>query len=373
MPSHPHCMGSLTGLRGLHGVPVVLVLGLIGLFPISVEACRLLPTPPETENVFRVHVEGPCMPEEHETLAVRGADVLEALEQGRSVDLEGVLVVDDVMLDLLPLRDLSGLSDIPPAVRDRLQQRHIAAVRVIPGALSIRHSRFEKILATNLEEGALLMLGAMDFTGTVFQQSVDLSKTVFVGPLNFSTVRVDFEAFFIGSQFDQAVDFSHVIFGTHSRFHKAGFRDQVTFAGAHFTGVAEFLEVEFRRTADFSRSHFASGTGFSGSVFYGPADFSAVTVDQEIYFRFTEFKQPVSFQRAQFHHVVDFSNARFDGGQDFSEVVFASPPEWTGSTVSLDAAVGQGWRSQQAQLGIFAGLVILVLFYLWVSKGKKSA
>jgi uncharacterized protein YjbI with pentapeptide repeats len=355
------------------GLPLALALGLIGLFPMSVEACRLLPTPPETENVFWVHVEGPCLPEEQAALAVRGADILEALEHGRSVDVEGVLVVDDVMLDLLPLHDVSGHSNIPLAVQERLQQRRIAAVRVIPGSLSIRHSRFEKVLATNLVEGALLMLGAVDFAGTVFQQSIDLSKTVFVGPLEFSKVRVDFEAFFIGSQFDQAVDFSHVTFGTHSRFHKAAFRDRVTFAGAHFTGVAEFLEVEFQQAADFSRSHFASGTGFSGSVFYGQADFSSVTVDHEVYFRFTEFKQQVSFQHTQFHKVVDFSNARFDGGQDFSGVVFHSPPELTGSNLPLDAVSAQGWPSQKAQLGIFAGLVILVLFYLWVSKGKKTA
>ncbi len=361
------------GLRGLHGLPIALVLGLFGLLPMPVEACRLLPTPPEIENVFWVHVEGPCLPEEQATLAVRGADVLDALEQGRSIDFEGVLVLDDVMLDLLPLHDLTRDSDISPAVQERLHQRSIEAVRVIPGSLSIRHSRFEKVLATNLVEGALLVLGALDFTGTVFQQSIDLSKTVFVGPFEFSKVRVDFEAFFIGSQFDQAVDFSQVTFGTHSRFHKAAFHDRATFADTHFTGVAEFLEVEFQQGADFSRSHFASGTGFSGAVFDGPADFSSVMVDHEIYFRFTEFKQEVSFQDAQFHNVVDFTSARFDGSQDFSGVVFHAPPELTGSNLSLDAVLAQGWRSQQAQLGIFAGLVILVLFYLWVSKRKKIA
>lgn len=361
------------GLRGHHVMLLGILLGLISLLPMSVEACRLLPTPPEIENVFWVHVEGPCLPEEQETLAVRGADIIEALEHGRSVDLEGVLVVDDVMLDLLPLHDLRGNSDIPRAVRERLQQRRISSVRVIPGSLSIRHSRFDKVLATNLVEGALLMLGAVDFTGTVFQQSIDLSKTVFVGPFKFSKVRIDFEGFFIGSQFDQAVDFSQVTFGTHSRFHKAGFRDRVTFGNARFTGVAEFLEVEFQQAANFSRSHFASGTGFSGSVFKGPADFSAVTVDHEIYFRFTEFKQPVSFQRTQFHNVVDFTNARFDGGQDFSGVMFHLPPELTGSNLPLDAVSSQGWRGQQTQLGIFAGLVVLVLFYLWISKGKKTA
>jgi len=361
------------GLRGHYGVPIALVLGLLGLFPMSVEACRLLPIPPEIENVFWVHVEGPCLPEEQALLAVRGADILEALEHGRSVDIEGVLVVDDVMLDLLPLHDLSGNSDIPPAVQERLQQQRIAAVRVIPGILSIRHSRFEKVLATNLVEGALLMLGAVDFTGTVFQQSIDLSKVMFVGPLEFSTVRVDFEAFFIGSQFDRAVNFSQVTFGTHSRFHKAVFHDRVTFADAHFNGVAEFLEVEFQDAADFPRSHFGSGTGFSGSVFGGQADFSAVTVDHEIYFRFTEFKQQVSFQDTQFHNVVDFTSARFDGGQDFSGVVFHAPPELTESNLPLEAVSAPGWPSHQVQLGIFAGLAILVLFYLWASKGTKNA
>ena len=361
------------GWRGSHGVPIAFMLGLLGLFPMSVEACRLLQAPPGSENVLWVHVEGPCLPEEKEALAVRGGDLLEALEKGKYIDLDGVLVVDEVRLDLLPLHALSEHPTIPTAVEKRLQQQGIAAVRVIPGALSIRHSRFEKVLATNLVEGALLMLEAVDFTGTVFQQSIDLSKTVFVGPLKFSTVRVDFEAFFIGSQFDQAVDFSHVTFGTHSRFHKARFRDRVTFANARFTGVAEFLEVEFQRAADFSRSTFAGGTGFSGSVFEGAADFSAITADHEIYFRFTEFRESVTFTHAQFHKVVDFTNARFDGVQDFSGVVFLTPPELTGSNVPPDAVLAQGWRSQQVRLGIFAGLGILVLFYLWVSKGKKTA
>lgn len=362
------------GLPVSYGVPLGLLLGLmLGIFPMSVEACRLFPSPSDIDNVFRVHVEGPCQPEEQAALAVKAGDILEALETGMSVDFEGVLVVDDVMLDRLPLRDLSQLSAIPPAVRGRLQQQRIAAVRVIPGSVSIRHSRFQQVLATNLVEGALLMLGEVDFTGTVFQQSIDLSKTVFVGPLNFSHVRVDYEGFFIGSQFDEAVDFSHVIFGTHSRFHKADFRDRVTFADTHFAGVAEFLEVTFRQGADFSRSRFASGTGFSGSVFEGSADFSGVTADQEMYFRFTEFKQPASFQHARFHDVVDFSNARFDGGVDFSNGRFQSPPELTGSNIPLDAVSAQGWRSHQAQLGIFAGLLILVLFYFWMTKRKKTA
>ncbi|HBP90384.1 MAG TPA: hypothetical protein PKK23_14925 [Nitrospirales bacterium] len=347
--------------------------GLLGLFPIHVEACRLLPAPPGSENIFWVHVEGPCLPEEEKALAVKGADLLQALEEGKRIDLDRVLVVDNVMLDLLPLQALSEHPTISPALKKRLEQQGITAVRLIPGTFSIRHSRFENVLATNLTEGALLMLGPVDFTGTVFQQSLDLSKTVFVGPVRFSNARVDFEGFFIGSQFAQGVDFSQVIFGTHSRFHQAQFRDRVTFADAHFNGVAEFLEVGFQQAADFSRTTFASGTGFSGSVFAGPADFSSMTAVHEIYFRFTEFRESVTFAHAEFHKVVDFTNARLDRAQDFSGVVFHTQPEFTGSNVPLDLASVQKVRSPYGQVGIFVGLIILVLCYLWISKGKKVA
>lgn len=350
-----------------------LLLALLGLSSINAVACRLLPTPQGSENVFWVHVEGPCLSGEEAAFAVKGADLLEALAQGKRIDLDHVLVVDQVMLDLLPQQALSEYPVIPPSVGKLLNEKGITAVRVIPEAISIRHSRFEKVLATNLVEGALLILGTVDFTGTVFQQSIDLSKTVFVGPVRFSNARIDFEGFFIGSQFTQGVDFSHVIFGTHSRFHQAQFRDRVTFAEAHFTGVAEFLEVEFQQAADFSRTAFASGTGFSGSVFKGPADFSAISAVHEIYFRFTEFRESVTFAKAQFHTVVDFSNARFDGAKDFSGAEFRTMPELTGSNLPLDVVSVQNGRRLYSQVGIFLGLVILVLCYLWLSKGKKAA
>ncbi|MGB5054897.1 MAG: pentapeptide repeat-containing protein [Nitrospirales bacterium] len=361
-------------IRGAkYSLQLGLLLALLGLSSINAGACRLLPTPPGSENVFWVHVEGPCLPGEETALAVKGADLLEALVQGKRIDLDHVLVVDQVMLDLLPQQALSEYPAIPPSVRKPLNEKGITAVRVIPEAMSIRHSRFEKVLATNLVEGALLILGTVDFTGTVFQQSIDLSKTVFVGPVRFSHARVDFEGFFIGSQFAQGVDFSQVIFGTHSRFHQAQFRDRVTFADAHFTGVAEFLEVEFQQAADFSRTAFASGTGFSGSVFKGPADFSAISAVHEIYFRFTEFRESVTFAQAQFHTVVDFSNARFDGAKDFSGAEFRTMPELTGSNLPPDVLSVQNGRRLYGQVGIFLGLVILVLCYLWLSKGKKPA
>jgi uncharacterized protein YjbI with pentapeptide repeats len=349
------------------------LLSLVELFSLNAEACRLLPIPQGSEQVFWVHVEGSCLPEEEAALAVKGADLLAALMEGKGIDLDHVVVVDPVMLDLLPQQALSDNPSVPQAVGKRLQEQGVTSVRVIPKAISIRHSRFEKVIATNLVDDVLLMLEPVDFTGTVFQQSLDLSKTVFVAPVRFSNARVDFEGFFIGSQFVQGVDFSHVTFGTHSRFHQAQFRDRVTFADAHFAGVAEFLEVRFHQTVDFSRSVFAGGTGFSGSVFKGAADFSAISAAQEIYFRFTEFRNLVTFAHAQFHTVVDFTNAKFDGTQDFSGVEFRTAPELTGSNLPVELTEVQHGPSHVGQVGIFLGLVFLVFCYLWISKGRKTA
>jgi len=277
-------------------------------------------------------------------------------------------VVDDVLLDELPLQPIAEIPNIPAHITARFQQQRLEVVRVIAGAITIRDSQFEKVFATNLVNDSLVILGEVLVFGTTFLESVDFSKIIFVKPLVFSNVTVEHEGFFIGAQFEETVDFSRTNFGTHSRFHKAVFRAPVTFADVAFKGVAEFLEVEFQQDANFSNATFDSGTGFSGSVFHGPVDFSGVTIKREIYFRFSEFKQQVSFRQAHFQSVVDFSNSSFLGDHDFSEAEFAVQPEFTASNISIDVPISGQRLNQQTQWFIFGALVILVGMYLWISK-----
>ncbi len=331
-------------------------------------ACRLLEPPPHTADILWVHLEGLCFSGDQRELAVRGADVLEALQAGKSVDIQGALVVDDVMLDQLPLQRVEESSQIPQHIQEGLKQQGLETVRVIPGAITIRASQFEKIFATNLVNDVLVILGEVNISGTTFLQSMDFSRIIFTKSLVFSAVNVEHEGFFIGTQFDGAVDFSHTKFGTHSRFHKAVFRGPVTFLEVEFKGVAEFLEVEFQQTATFSDTSFLSGTGFSGSIFHGPVDFSGAKTKQEIYFRFSEFKQQASFRRAQFQSVLDFSNSHFEGEYDFSETEFAVQPDFTASNISVDVPISSRRLNPQSQWLFLGGLVILISFYLWISK-----
>ncbi len=346
------------------------LLFLLSGFTSTVWACRLLEPPVPATDVLWVHLEGLCFSADQREWAVKGADILEALKAGKSLDLQGILVEDDVMLDQLPIQSTAEIPRIPQRIHDRLMQQGIEKIRVIPGALTIRDSQIEKVLATNLVNDFLVILGTVDVSGTTFLQSVDFSNIIFAKPVIMTNVNVEHEGFFIQAQFEDTVDFSHTKFGTHSRFHKAMFRSPVNFSDVEFQGVAEFLEVEFLQTVNFSRANFMSGTGFSGSVFHGPVDFLAVKAKRETYFRFSEFKDRVSFRRGQFQNVVDFSNSRFEGAHDFSKGEFAVQPDFTASNISVDVSVSNRKVNQQSQWLLFGGLLLLVGICLWIFKRK---
>jgi len=349
----------------------VVVLFLVSALNLNAWGCRLLDPPAERSDTLWVHLEGLCLPTDRGQWAVKGAEVLEALKTGKNIDLQGALVVDDVLLDQLPLQLLADIHGLPLDIQSRLRQRGLESVRVISGAMMIRDSQFEQVLATNLTQGALVVLGDVEVSGSTFLQSVDFSKMIFAKPMVFTNNHVAYEGFFIGAQFEQAVDFSHTEFGIHSRFHKAIFRAPVSFFEVQFKGVAEFLEVDFQQGANFSQVHFLSGTGFSGSVFHEHADFSGIESEKELYFRFSEFRQGVSFREAEFQSVVDFSNSQFEGEHDFSVVGFAVQPDFTASNITIDLPISRRWGIQQSQWLVVGGMVILSGIFLWWSTRKK--
>ena len=349
-------------------VGILLCVLLLSGFTSQVWACELREPPADAADILWVHLEGLCFSADQREWAVKGTDILEALKDGKSLDMQGALVVDDVMLDHLPLQRVATIPHIPQHIQKRLMQQGIEDIRVIPGAITIRDGQFDNVFATNLVNDVLVILGEVSVTDTKFLQSIDFSKIIFAKPVIFSHVNVEHEGFFIGAQFEEVVDFSHTHFGTHSRFHKAVFRKTVNFSEVQFKGVAEFLEVEFQQTANFSHTNFLSGTGFSGSVFHGPVDFSEVKTNQEIYFRFSEFKKRVSFQHGQFYSVVDFSNSHFEGEYDFTEAEFAVQPEFTASNISVDMPISGKKFNQQSQWIIFGVFVIMVGIYLWITK-----
>jgi hypothetical protein len=68
--------------------------------------------------------------------------------------------------------------------------------------------------------------------------------------------------------------------------------------------------------------------------------------------------------------VVDFSNSRFAGDHDFSAAEFAVQPEFTASNISVEVPISGRRFNRQSQWMLFGGLIILVGFYLWISKRR---
>ncbi len=356
--------------RSLWGLVVGVVCVLLAGGGNPVHACRVLEKPDDLEHVFWVHLEGPCSSSERQMLAVSGSDLLAALGEGKSLDLQGVVVIGEVMLDQLPLQPVAGLSGIPVPLQGELAQRNIQDVRFIPGSIRLRQTTFENVLATNLSEGALVIAGKVDVSKSTFLQSVDFSKTIFLQPARFTGMQVDYEGFFIGARFVNGADFTNAHFGTHSRFHKAVFQGPATFANTRFKGLAEFLEVVFYKETTFLRAIFSSGTGFSGSVFHEAVDFSDAVFMHEVYFRFSEFHDRSLFVRSDFQKAVDLSNSQFAVPADFSYVSFAVRPDSAGSNVKIPPLTRKSWNDPAVQMVILACVLVLFLLHNWRSRAK---
>ena len=330
-----------------------------------VQACRIDNSKVSSPGIFRQHVVGSCSIDDRTALALSAKGLLEALKTGKSLDLQGVVVTGDLALEQLPRQPLDQVTLPSQEVRRMLDQRGIKALRMIPGSLIIRDSIFLGNLATNLRDGALVILGGIDMSGTKFHKSVDFSRTIFLGPSNFSEVTVQFEGFFINAYFTQDATFSKTSFGTHTRFHKTYFGGNAKFDHATFNGIAELLEVVVENEADFLQTSFLMGTGFSGAIFRGPVNFSHSIFEREGYFRFTKFERAAIFSGAKFREVVDFTNANFQESSDFTGAVFAKPPDFSGADIDVQNQQFDVLQDQKVQWGILATFLVFFLFFLW--------
>jgi len=355
------------GLPALSGIFFVLILG--EWFSLA-QACRIEEPEFQSSTILHRHLVGPCTSEEREALAISGEELLRALKEGKSIDILGLVVIGDLLLDRLPLYPIEHHHISSPRIRKTLKEHGIAEVRVIPGSLTIRESWVQGILATNLTKGALVIFGELDMVGTKFQKSVDFSRTVFLNPVNFSDTKIAFEGFFIRSHFDKEAMFQNTAFGTHSRFHKAFFGGKASFHQAGFHGLAEFLEVMFEDEANFSQTLFKLGTGFSGTQFRGILDFSHALFEREAYFRFTTFEKQASFRGTTFHRTADFTNIQFKENPDFTHAVFKVTPTVSDSRLNLGNQRVGNLQDRTIQIVIFVGLFLLVLFLIWASRRR---
>ena len=345
------------------------------LFPIHVPflhtasanstGCAYEPAANQQAGLFIRHLPKSCSEQERERLSVRAGDILEALKEGKGIDLLGVVVTGDLLLNQLSTQSLADSGLQSSRLVEALQAQRITDVRIIKGSISLRDSRVHGQISTNLKEGFLVVAGPVTTNGTTFDGSVDLSHTAFLGAVDFSDTIFLQEGFFVRALFTQAARFERTAFGTHTRFHRAVFADSASFLRAGFNGLAEFLEVSFEKDTSFARTYFKSGTGFSGSRFHQGLDFSEATFEREVYFLFTRCDGDAYFRRATFRSTADFTNAEFKGLDDFSKTYFEVAPTFKDTKRNPNHRSLGGLQNPKVLLAIGAALLCFTLLFLF--------
>lgn len=339
------------------------------LFPPALAECVMEQSPPEAATFTR-HLGERCSEQEQETRAVRADELLAAIKEGKGIDLAGVVVVGDLLLDQLPPVSPSTLKTTSPRVQEMILSQAGKELRVVLAPISIRNSRVRGVISTKIQDGLIAMTGPVTMTGTTFERVVDFSRAVFFEPVDFSDAILLREGFFIRALFDKPTRFERTAFGVHTRFHRARFGDSVAFLRAGFNGLAEFLEVTFEKEANFSRTYFKMGTGFSGSRFGGMLDFSEALFEREAFFLFTLFEGDAYFRRTTFRGQADFSDAQFKGLDDFDKVFFQLQPRFDGARLIETPPTRGGLQDPRYLYGIAAAMLIFMVVFALVQRKR---
>ncbi len=355
--------------RAWSGARPILVAVLASLLSwvVALEAaaeCRVLRGPEESPPALSLRLSGDCTERDREAEAVTAEEVLQALREGRDVDLVNALITGDLLFDALPSGSMDRLMQRHPGLREALGDGASGPVRAISGRLSIQDSYVRGQVTANPTKGYLIMGGPVTLAGTTFHRSADFTRTVFVGPLEVSRARFEHEAFFIQARFLEDARFDDVSFGLRARFHRSRFMGPAGFVGATFTGMAEFLEVGFMREASFARARFRQGAGFSGSRFQGPLDLSEALFQREAFFLYTIFDADANFRRTTFRGLADFSHAEFHGADDFATAFFDREPRFSRTTSARSRPQSGAGQDPRVLYAIAAVLFVLTLLLL---------
>lgn len=301
---------------------------------------------------FTKRLAADCTMAERDAHAIDSALLLEAMSKGRPVDLVGVVIRGEVMLDRLPVQSVSLPKGLPPEQQAALSRVNAGELRSVSAAVTIRDAIVLGAVRHRSSKGTLQFEGRVDFHGTRFKEGVDLSRSVFQRSVDLSAATFEREAYWVQGQFGEAVQCAGTTFGPHTRFHRSVFRGPVDCTGALFDGMAEFLETTFEQPAVFANARFGSGTGFSGSRFKHRISFADAVFSREVFFGYAVFEAGAVFAGAQVLGKADFSNAVFKQPDDLSMVRFDQPPVMTNTTRTVEAKETGWFQSVQVQYGI---------------------
>ena len=161
------------------------------------------------------------------------------------------------------------------------------------GIYSIVETLFEKL-------GNPKIIDEMDFSGVVFDNSINFSSFIFPLQVSFKNTTFSNDAFFDGAVFCNNSDFTNTSFLGDTSFNSVKFIQVVNFEGANFLKNASFSNVLFPNIANFQNVNFFKTSNFIGA----------------------NFPVAAAFRDAKFHDLPLFRNTIFNGNTNFTGVWF---------------------------------------------------
>ncbi|QPF73985.1 hypothetical protein G8A07_14380 [Roseateles sp. DAIF2] len=281
----------------------------------------------------------PCPASPGTRKPVQAADVLKDIRSGKPVSLDGVSIMGDLDLSLLPLESVvpKGESKLPglPSLKDdlKLAQLERELATNVRNVLLVRAA----IAIENSEIYGRINIGPAN-TPVVFLSTFALRNTRVCGDVDLSRVRFRNPVIFDGSTFNGQLTLRHAVFGGNALLRKVKVDARTDFGDARFERSALFSEflVGNAGSLSFSRAKFAAGLDFhaeeqGGTVLKALSFADAVVDGSAANFEKVVFRG-ANFNNASLNASAKFSEARFDGERgNFTGVSFRGGVDFDGA------------------------------------------
>ena len=216
------------------------------------------------------------------------------------------------------------------SIRGDVDLRAVQTVRV---PLRCHHCHFE---------------GSFTGTGVVFEDAVDMRRSVFEGPLRLDAAVLREHGAFDGvelkdlaevsrARFTEGVSFANAVFHRTVHFDDARTVRSATFNGATFVGEAGFSGTDFEGKASFAGANFNSSAVFTRASFGGHANFLLVTFGLYDPTRPTRDTYDVDFVEADLAAGGTFQFAHFNRRSRFDRMSGGDMLSFDGATVVVEA------------------------------------
>ena len=159
----------------------------------------------------------------------------------------------------------------------------------------------------------------------------------------------DFEYDFSGSTFFYPIDLTKSYYKKPGNFSGATYQGGADFSGATYQGGADFRDSSYKGGADFSGSTYQGGADFSGSTYQGRADFTDSTYKSWADFTDSTYQGGANFRRSTYQDWADFNGSTYKGRANFTDSTYKALANFCGSTyknvADFRGSTYKGWAN----------------------------